>query len=168
MKTLLKGKGTVEQRIILAETIINRLSRRSRKVIVGIVPPQPIFSCVAGEDVKGDILKAMLFRGKISKGIIVFNEKPKKTICIDISVLSNSIGETKTYYLDSMRNIVDLDIPTIDGSMITVSINSTSEEYKITEVWLSMLWISHVSNAEIERRLIEELEKASIENVSEE
>ena len=162
-----KGLGN-DDRISFIEIVVSRLSRRVHKVTTAMISPIPISKCVTGEDVDGDILKVMLFRGKIGKGIVVFNEKPKATIRIDVKILNGGVGFSTSYYIDTIRHVIALDMPTIDGSMITVSIHSTSDEYKITEVWLSMLWTPHISNVKIENRLIEILEEKAIDNVLEE
>ena len=161
---------TVERKISILESIISRLAVRSHKTTTAIITPHLISSCVTGTDVRGDILKVMLFEGSITKGMIAFNKRPKNPIAIEVKVLNNDIGFTKTYYIDRVRLSVDLDVGTVDGSMVTVAVHPTvdDEKSKITEVWISMLWTPHVSKTKIKQHLIENLENASEVNLIEE
>ena len=169
MKQLIfiKNAPIDEKRIGFIETILSRLSRRVHKVTTAIIPPHIISKCAFGEDVRGDILKVMLFKGKLTKGIICFDKKPKKPIKIDVKILNGQVGYTDSFYIDKIRYASDLDILTIDGSMITISVYPVDEEEKVTEVWVSLLWEPDMSNAKIERRMIESLEKAADGNLIE-
>lgn len=170
MRKLFDKTKSVEDRVDMLELVMGRLLNRSQKTTTAIIPPHIISACKTGEDVRGDILKTMLFEGKITKGLICFARKPKNPICIEVSMLNNEVGFTKSFYLSRMREKVDLDIKTIDGSMITISAHPTVEDEKdqITEVWLSLLWTPKISNTQVQQHLIENLEKAVDQNVLEE
>jgi len=156
-----------KDRLSKLEMVVTRLARRIHKTVVGIIPSIPLSACISGEDVKGEILRVLVFKGNISKGVIIFNNKPRNVL-LEVSILSDQGAETRTINLDRQKTLFDLDIDTSDGSMIKVSIWSTDEKYRITEVWLGVLWNPHMSNNKIEQRLIEELDKVANNNVSEE
>jgi len=156
-----------KDRLSKLEMVVTRLARRIHKTVVGIIPSLPLSACISGEEVKGEILRVLVFKGNISKGVIIFNNKPRNVL-LEVSILSDQGAETRTINLDRQKTLFDLDIDTSDGSMIKVSIWSTDEKYRITEVWLGVLWNPHMSNNKIEQRLIEELDKVANNNVSEE
>ncbi|MBU2249567.1 MAG: hypothetical protein KKD77_22665 [Gammaproteobacteria bacterium] len=161
MKLLFNRNKPPAERIDFLEVVVARLARRVHKQVVSIIPPHVMSTCATGEDIRGDIYKAMLFKGTITKGIVCFNKRPKNPIHIEIKILNNEIGFTKSYYVSKMRENVDLDIATIDGSMISVSVYPTVETDKLTEVWISLLWSPDVSNTKVKNYLIESLEKAA-------
>jgi hypothetical protein len=105
----------------------------------------------------------MLFKGKITKALICFDKKPKNTICIEVKILNDQVGFTKSYYVNKMRSSVDLDLDTIDGSIISVLIKETNGEEDINQVWLSILWQPSISRAEVKSYLIDSLDKAAEE-----
>ena len=155
-----------EERLNHLERVVNRLAVRSKKTASAIIAPQSISTCVTGEDVKGDILKYMLFRGKINNGLVLFSKRPEQVV-LEISVLSPECTISRTFNLNKVYEFLKLDIPTIDGSLVKVSIDTFSDKNKIEEVWLGMLWTPHVGNADVKKFLIDNLEKEA-EDVSKE
>ena len=166
MKIIFDKSKPVEGRLNFVEEILGRLSRRVHKVSTAIITPHLISGCVSGK-VRGEIVKILLFEGVVTKGLICLNARPKNPICIEVKVLNGSVGYTKSYYIDNIRASVDLDVATIDGSMLTVSVYPTVEDDKdpVNEVWLSMLWTPHVSKVKVESHLIDNLEKAADANL---
>jgi len=169
MKTIFDKSKPVEGRLNFVEEILGRLARRVHKVSTAIITPHLISGCITGKT-RGEIIKILLFEGIINKGLICFNKRPKNPICIEVKVLNNDVGYTKSYYVDKIRAKVDLDILTIDGSMLTISVYPTVEDDKdpVNEIWLSMLWVPHVSKVKVESHLIDNLEKAANANLIEE
>jgi hypothetical protein len=145
------------------ETIVRRMGRRVHQTTATIVTPHLISAHVSGE-VYGDILNIMLFKGKITKALICFDKRPKVPIHVEVKILSGKEGFSKSYYLETIRSSVELDLDTLDGTIITVSINPVSEEdpkYMISKIWLSILWQPHISKANINSYLIDGLEAAA-------
>lgn len=172
MKQLLFVKNVPidEKRINFIETILSRLIRRSRKSTSTIITPHLISKFVS-EEIYGDILNIMMFKGKVNKALVCFDKRPKVSICIDVKILSGKEGFTKSYYVDTMRSVVDLDLETIDGSIVTVSIHPTIEEeekHKLSKIWLSILWTPHISRASVQSHLIDSLDKVAEELLIEE
>ena len=105
----------------------------------------------------GNIFKGVLFKGRLSKAILLFNERPKSRICIELKLLSGEKGKSTSFYTNKIKSVIDLGLDTIDGTIVSVSIHSLDDKYKVTEVWLSVLWVPDISNAEIEQHLIKNL-----------
>lgn len=148
-----------EKRISFIEKIVSRLARRSRKVTRAMISPIPISVCALGEDISGNIMKALMFEGKITKGIIKLAVVPKKEVKVDIRI--DGIGTT--CYLTKAKQALDLNLETIDGSILKVAVYPTDLEDKITEVLVSIFWTPSKSNIEVKSFLIDELEKPVID-----
>ena len=150
-------------RIEKLESIVKRMGRRVNQTTTTIVTPHLISKHVAGE-VYGDILSMVMFRGKVSKALICFDKRPKTPVHVEVNILSNKEGSSKSYYLESKVSNVGLDLETSDGTLVTVSINPVSaedEKYKIEQIWLSILWTPHISRAIVDNYMIDSLENAS-------
>jgi hypothetical protein len=145
------------------ETIVRRMGRRVHQTTATIVTPH-LISAHKSIEVYGDILNMMLFKGKITKALICFDKRPKVPVHVEVKMLTGKEGFSKSYYLEKIRSSVELDLDTLDGTIITVSINPVSEEderYKINQIWLSILWQPHISKANVDRYLIDSLDTAA-------
>lgn len=148
-----------EKRISFIERTVSKLARRSVSVAKAYLSPYPISGCVAGEDVKGDVLKYMFASGgKIAKGKIVIVDTLKQGVTVTIRIESNKTGTTKSYLIEKKEITVEPDILVNSGDRLTISLNPTSVEDKITEVWMCFLWVPKVKDADIKQFLIDELE----------
>jgi len=149
----------MEDRVKKLETIVARLSRRSRKTTSAIITPYPISNCVIGDDIKGDVLRYMFCAvGTIVKGLIVLGSRPKDGINVEVSIVNDIGGESKSYVMSRKSILVEPSIKVYSGDRLSVSVNPLSSEDKITEVWISFLWVPEVKDADIRNFLINELE----------
>ncbi len=154
-----------EKRISHIERIVARLTRRARSVTKAIITPYPISYCATGDDIVGDILKYLFCsRGQVVKGMVILGSKPKEGVAIVISI-TNDLGKTeKSYNITRKSIIVEPNFTIFSGDKLTVSIYPINPEVdKITEVWLSFLWIPHVKDAEVKNFLIDEIENDLLE-----
>jgi len=163
----IKNAPINEKRIFFIETILLRLIRRSRKVATAIIPPIPLNFCVLGEDIQGCILNTLMFEGTITKALISIGPKVKSKVLVDVEIMKDGLGQQKTFTLNGVQDIVDLNINTQDGSILSVNINNDAED-KITKVLMSLLWIPSKKDVEIKNFLIEDLEKVGEELLKEE
>jgi hypothetical protein len=147
----------LDKRVEAISKILPRLAIRAKKTTTGLVSPQTVMVHKEGEDIQGPIFKGMLFKGSLTKAIIIFSERPKSPINIEVKILNGDAGESKVFYASKAKSMIDLGIDTEDGSAISISIHPVKEDYKVTEVWLSMLWTPSVSNTEAKQYLIDEL-----------
>ena len=139
---------------------MTRVAKVKHKTVSGIVIPPQVFSGnVSGEEISGDIFKSVLFAGTITKCFVQLDKKPKKPVRLDIKILNELTGTTKTFYLEKIKDSILLDENILDGSFVTLSIQPTGEEDKIKEVWFSFLWISDISNIKRDIEKISKLDK---------
>ena len=161
MKELFKGSEnkTVEERLKVMEKVISRINLRIKSTSTAIVSPHIFSDWFYGSPVKGIILSKLLLKGNISKCFVIFRDKPKGLVKIEIKVLNNDKGETITFYTGVLRNEFDLSMDSVNGSMLTVSIDTMNEEYEINELWIALIWTPHVGNTTIKKFLVEDLIK---------
>lgn len=168
MKTpiFIKNIPIDEKRIGFIETVIARMSRRMHQTVSIVIPPHLISTYISGEVYNKEILNMMFFKGTINKALICFNKRPENSICIEIKLLNGREGFTKSVYIDTIRYAVDLNINTVDGSVLEVSTYSTidnNEIAKVSKIWLSLLWTPHKSRCKINQVMIDDLEKSAEE-----
>ena len=156
-----KGEPFSVDRLEKIEKVVSRIALRNHKTTTAIISPQIISLYSKDVDVggvRGELLKQLLFKGRLGKCIVVTNKKPKTPMCIEIKLLNDSIGDTKTIYLDKAKQGFNLNINTEDGSMISIDTHPTDEKNVISEMWLSILWTPHITCAKIKQELIDGLE----------
>jgi len=159
-----KDEPMTRKRIDKLETVVQRLALRTHKVTTSILTPQLISSCVRIEEGnKKEVLKKLLFKGKLNKFAVLLNAKPKRKTLIEARIESGIDGYTKILYLSGLKNIFDIELDTLDGSILTVTI-FPDEGDTYDEVSTAIMWTPHVSNATIERHLLDNLEKEAIKN----
>lgn len=150
-----------EKRISFIEKVVSRLSRRSGKVAKAMISPIPISICVFGEEISGNIMKSLLFKGTVVRGIVQLGEKPKGVVRIEIKISDGAKMDTKAIYLDKQRGVIDLNLPVLDGSVLSISIYPENEADKITEIMMSVLWTPDKTEIDVKNFLIDELEEQS-------
>jgi hypothetical protein len=147
----------LEKRVEVIAKVISRLSVRLHKTTSAIISPIPIMVYSQGEDIRGDIFKGMLFRGKLSKLVIAFDKKPKSPVSIELKSMDMEGGESTTIFTDVRLSSHNIDLVTDDGSMLVVTVNPTGDEQIINEISLSLLWTPHTSNTKVKQHLIDDL-----------
>lgn len=148
----------VEKRVKQLERVVSRLLRRQKKRASGIIAPYPISSCVSG-DIKGDILKYMFpSEGLIKYCVLYFKSKLKEDVQINMALANADGGEVKTTVTKKQFISHEVDINTKKGDRLKVSILSEDDEPVENEVWISILWIPKVKDADVRSFLVDELE----------
>lgn len=169
MKQSLFKKNTSinQERIERIETIITRLVRRSRKVAKAIITPYPISNAIIGDNLIGKSLEGVILRymfpcpGKITKGFIRLDKKPKDGVEIDVRIFNDVKSESKGFTIDRKTLAVDTNLDVKPGDCLEVSLIPVGES-EVKEIWISMLWVP--ISGDVQSFLIKELEK-NIEEV---
>ena len=147
-----------EDRLKNLEIVTKRLMRRAHKKIVGIVTPYPISSAVTGDKVEGTILKYMFpCDGKITKGMIRLENKPKKWVSINIKIFNDSTSAIKGFMLEKKAMAIEPDLDILAGDCMEISV-VPNEADVVKEVWVSLLWKPLVKEVEAKSFLLTELE----------
>jgi len=153
-----------EKRISFIETVLQRLMRRAVKTASAMVTPYPISNCIAGEDVKGTVLKYMFSaRGTVSKGLIRFDKKLKSGVIVTVTLENDEGGQAKTFIANRNQLLIEPNLEVFSGDRLTVVVEpSDSSEGKLNEVWVAFLWIPHVGEAEVKSFLIDKLDEIEL------
>ena len=152
-----------ETRVSMIEDVVTRLARRSRKIAKAIITPFPISNAVFGEDVRGSILRYMFpSDGKIIKGMIRFDAKPKDKVDVTVMLMDDLGGTAKTFLVEKRQETIEMDIPVHAGHCMDISVRPTSDS-PLVGVWIAFLWVPDITETEIKEVLIEELENGLLE-----
>ena len=159
MNKLFNKDDSMEKRILKLETVVSRLTRRSKKTASAIITPYPISSCVVGEDVRGDILRYMFpSNGVIKKGLIVLDKRPGTGVVVNISISNDAGGSSKNYVVTKKTSIFEPNIDVYSTDRLSISIEPVDQEKdRITEVWIAFTWVPGVKDTEVKQYLIDDL-----------
>jgi hypothetical protein len=130
--------------------------REEMKKVVAVITPFPISSAVFSGDVRGSILRYMFpCDGTILKGMIRLGKKLTDPAMLKISI--TDVGsKSQTISISSKVSVIEQAIEILTGECLDISIEPGSE--KITEVWVSFLWLPSTKEVETKSYLRKELE----------
>ncbi len=147
-----------EDRIKQLELVTKRLTRRAHKKITGIITPYPISNAVEGDNVKGTILKYMFpCDGKITKGMIRLDPKPKKWVDINVKIFNDTTSSLKGFMISKKIATIEPDLDIVAGDCLELVLVPHNEDI-VKEIWVSLLWKPLVKEIEAKSFLITELE----------
>jgi len=153
----------IDDRLEQLELVASRLARRTNTGKSAMITPYPISSATFGEDVRGPVLRYMFpCDGVVSKGMLRFSRKPKIPVPINIDITNEETSQARGYIVEKQQIIVKPDLAVKAGDCLTIYI-SPDEQEKVTEVWISFLWIPSVSDVVTKSFLIEELDNVMLE-----
>lgn len=148
----------MEDRVKKLEKITERLMRRSRKHVTGLITPYPISSATFGEKIEGPVLRYMFpCDGTIIKAMMNLETKPKKWVAVNIKIFNEKRNSIKGFTVDKKLISIKPNLPVEAGDCLEVSIVPSSEDV-VKEVWISFLWSPAMKDVEAKSFLISELE----------
>jgi len=148
----------MEDRVKKLEKVTERLMRRARKHVTGLITPYPISSAMFGEKVEGPILRYMFpCDGVIIKAMMNLEAKPKKWVAVNIKIFNGQKLTVKGFTVDKKLIAIKPNIPVEAGDCFEVSLNPSPEDV-VKEVWISFLWSPAMKDIEAKSFLISELE----------
>jgi hypothetical protein len=148
----------MEERIKKLEIVSERLMRRARKHVVGLITPYPISNAVFGEKVEGAILRYMFpCDGVIIKGMVNLVTKPKKWVSVNVKLFSDARSIIKGFTIEKKTLTIQPNIPVTAGDCLEISIAASPEDV-VKEVWISFLWTPSMKDVTAKSFLISELE----------
>ncbi len=161
-----KGGAINQERIERIEKIVTRLAQGSRDSVSAIITPFPISNAVIGDDVGGVILRYIFpCKGKITKGYIKLDKKPRLGTAINVKVFNELTSESRSIVINKRIYQAKTDLDVFPGDCLEVSVASEDD---IKEVWISMLWTPDKSVTDIHSVLIEDLNKITDKIIEEE
>jgi hypothetical protein len=162
-RELFDKSKSVEDRLKQIELVVTRVARRSNTKKAAMITPYPISNATFGEDIRGPILRYMFpCDGVIQKGMLKLGKKPKEPISIGLNISSEEYSHSRGYVVEKRQMVVKPDMNIRSGDCLTIHLLPNEEE-KVTEVWVSFLWIPSVSDVTTKGFLVEELERDMLE-----
>uniref|UniRef100_A0A6H1ZK80 Uncharacterized protein n=1 Tax=viral metagenome TaxID=1070528 RepID=A0A6H1ZK80_9ZZZZ len=170
MNPLFNKTSNDKDRIAKLELVVTRLARRSRKTALAVITPYPISNAISSEGLIGKSLEGVILRymfswpGKITKGHIRLDKKPKEGVEIYVRIFNDVISESKGFTVDKKTLSVDTNLEVKSGDCLEVTLTPIGES-EVKEIWVSMLWVPN--SGDVQNFLIEDLEK-QIKEIAEE
>lgn len=148
----------MEKRVENLEAVTQRLMRRARKHVVGLITPYPISNAVIGEKIEGPILRYMFpCDGTITKLMVSLDARPKKWVSINIKIFGPQQSLIKGNKIEKVLTTIEPNISVKAGDCLEVSLVPSTEDV-VKEVWISFLWSPAMKDVEAKSFLISELE----------
>jgi len=156
MKKIFTGKNP-EENFGKLEKILPRIINKLSKKVVGVISPVPI--CFSGfSDPNCDIM-SILFpaSGIIRSASLVLENKPNATT-VEIIIMTKLHTTTEEIKISGVSSFINPNKHVDQGDILTVRLNSVTEE-NYGKIWMSLLWIPDISQAELKEQLITNLEE---------
>ena len=151
----------IEAKIKNLEKQVQRLQRKSRKVATGFITPYPISVAVSGENIQGDILNCMFpCKGIITKGAIRLDNRPKGTVSVGIRLFNTHSQFTDETILEKQLTIIEPNLEVLPWDCLKITLNADSEN-PVTRIWVSLLWVPHISDITAMSFLLDKIEEAA-------
>ena len=156
---IFKDSGQINQeRIRHIEQVVTRIARRSIGKSSALITPYPISNAVFGEDIKGSVLRYMFpCDGRITKGLIMFDKVHRNGVTVKVKISDSESADYREFIINIKQLVIKPNLKVGSGDRLEISINPVGED-KITEVWISYLWVPTMRDVEVKSFLLEELE----------
>ncbi len=164
MKKIFNKNSAAGERISKLELVVERLAMKSSTIQAALISPYPISAAVFGDEVKGTILTYMFpCDGTIVKGAIDIGKKPKNPITINYGLLGSIYNRSDSFTTDKRQLVVEpnVDVKGFDRLMVGIDYDGNLE--KITECWISFLWLPSSKNVKAISYSVEDLTDALLQ-----
>jgi hypothetical protein len=137
--TPLKGE-TPEQKFKHIEGILNRMSRKLHKTVVGVVPPVPVIFQAAAPKDNGEIFSFIVpATGMITNVCLLIGEfKDQTPVEFKASVEGRTVGSSASFRTRKNVTVAVVNLEVHPGDLLKLSTNA--EPGQISGIWLSLLY----------------------------
>jgi len=150
--------GSVDVKFKQIERILNRMSRKLHKTVIGVMPPIPIMSSVYAPNDDGTIGTFLLpGQGMITDVCMyVQNFEGEGPVEFEASIKGEVVGAHTRFRTRKNLNIQKLDMQVFPGDILTVK---TLTPERITGIWIAFLYQLKIDRKGTEKFLVDELLK---------
>jgi hypothetical protein len=152
---VIKGE-TSEQQLDHVDKILDRMSRRLHKTVVGIIPPNLTFNYIKTPGEDGVLLRAIFPGGKLTKGFMFIDKYADKNAVNFIAELIGLQG-TQSRTFNTRKQLLIFE-PNLDLEIGDRLIFKTDEPTKIEGVWIGFLFQIDIKDSVQKTYVIEQLE----------
>ena len=153
----IKG-NTSDEKFKHLERILNRMSRKLHKTVIGVIPPVPVMFSAEAPAADGSIFSFLApASGKITDVCLVIKEfADKEGVDFVVEVNGPSGGAHANFSTRKNLTIHSINLQVAPGDLLSFS---TKSPERIKGIWLSFLYLFGIDKAEKMPFLIEEFEK---------
>jgi len=150
----IKGK-TPDEKIAHIEKILNRMSRKLHKTVVGVIPPIPVMFQVEEPNANGEILSVLLPAAGTIKDVAVFVRefKDKDPVTFKASIDGLVFGTSAAISTRKNLTIQTLNLAVSAGDRLRLVVEG---EDKVSGIWIAFLYQIGITSSEQKKFLISE------------
>jgi len=144
---VIKLKGdTAEQKFAHLEVVLNRMSRKLHKTVIGIVPPVPVMFSIDVPKDDGEIFSFLApALGMITNICLMVGEyEGNEPVVFEASVKGKISGASAKFSTRKTLNIQEVQLPINPGDLLVLR---TESPEKVRKIWLSFLYQMGVESA---------------------
>jgi hypothetical protein len=152
----------MEQRVKKLENTMKRLVKRAPKPTQFMVPPIPIFSYIHEPEADGAVFRQMTpGRYTLKKALLFVDSMPKGKV--EITIQHTTLLGNKTFTSQSGRKDITIEesIELFEHDRITVYIKPIVEEETVFGIWVSLVIVPSITDAETKKVFLNEEESDS-------
>ena len=150
--------GTPEEKLIQVERILNRMSRKLHKTVIGVMPAIPIMFQIDEPKEDGEIFKFLLpCKGQITD-VCMFVRKfdGSETVDFDASIRGPVTGAFARFSTKKNLTIQRANLDVLAGDMLTLTTDSPE---KVHGIWIALLYQMGIKESGKEVFLLDDLDK---------
>jgi len=158
MKVELKG-DTPEKKFKHLERIIERMSRRLQKTVIGLLPASPVFGFCT-DPMSSSIMRAIFpSDGLITKIAVYFGRRAKESPEIEIIVeeMGSSGREVHVIQVPKKGIVAEVNYPIKAGTRVQANVVNPTEE--VGDVWVGFLYQVGIQDLAKTKIAIEQFEQ---------
>jgi len=161
MSKYLKVEGTsLEEVRGNVERILQRMSRRLQKTIVGVVPPSVVFSSEGKASEDGTVLRFVVpANGRIEKVCVMLNDFANKDVVAKLNFEIKTTNKTETISIETKKNVVvkNTEVIVITGDLATISLVNPES---VGSVFATVLYYIDLNKSKTFEVAIDQIEEA--------
>lgn len=149
---------SLETRVKRLETQVRRMSKRLHKTVIGVIPPVVISRYVETVPENGIILKEVSpTNARLTKSVLVVDSyEGKDQVEFRFEVEGAGGGSAAKFMTRRALTIEKLDLQIEPGTKLILRV---MEPERVGQVWIGVLIEPEVSDSQVKRYLIDELER---------
>lgn len=154
---------TIEQQMKYLDKIIERVVKRSKTTVTGIITPYPI-SSYCQTSVNGEVLRYMFStNGTLNNGVMLIEDMPKEGVTITVKSISGLQSQSVSTVTKKKAFEVPVDRKVSVGDRVVVYVEPVVEEENVSGIWVAFTWTPDRKDVDVKKYLLDEVLKLAEE-----
>lgn len=161
MKKVKISGDTESAKFKSVEKILQSFQRRLRTRVTTIIPPAPMFSYVQQPTEDGTVLSCVFpVDGKVTKGVLAIGKyNSKEAVGFTVRVYNKLGGNEIKFITKKQVHLLDMGLAVAPGDIMSLTVDNpkTNDQWVVENIMACVLYEINMSDARIERRMIDNL-----------